>query len=299
MTTTNKKIKSVKANFQANGIGKRKNLSCSLYQGDCLEKLKLLPEKSVDLVVMDPPYIFDEGSGGGSFGKRKYLKEIEPLGDGFNFQVLNELERISKKINFYIFCNKNLLTKLVGHYANRDDVSLDYLFWHKTNPIPACNNRYLADVEYVVFVRGKGVKVFGDYHSKSKVYTSPTNTKDKKLYKHPTIKPIPLLERYIQNSTEKEAVVLDCFSGSSSTGVAALNTGRSYIGIELDPTYYEIGKARIEETISKITPSTKSKPKNKNKRKNEPKKSKSGGSKTPPQVIETAIFGILLNTEFI
>lgn len=311
MATTNKKNKLVNADFQANGIGKNKNLSCSLYQGDCLEKLKHIPDKSVDLVVMDPPYLFDKGGGGGCFGSknRKYLNEIEPLGDGFDFQVLNELERVLKKINLYIFCNKNLFTKLVAHYAAKD-VVLDYLFWHKTNPTPACNNRYLSDVEYVLFVREKSVKVFGDYHSKSKVYTSTTNKKDKKLYgNHPTIKPIPLLEKYIKNSTEEGATVLDCFSGTSSTGVAALNTGRSFIGIELAPEYFQVGQKRIEETVSLLTPSTeKTKNLNKANKKTAPKKQQKSDrkkaqrkpqkTKTPPQVIDAKLMGVLLNTGF-
>ena len=64
---------------------------------------------------------------------------------------------------------------------------------------------------------------------------------------HPTEKPIDLLEQFINNSTEKNAVVFDGFMGSGSTGVACINTNRDFIGIELDENYFNIAKKRIEE----------------------------------------------------
>ena len=65
-------------------------------------------------------------------------------------------------------------------------------------------------------------------------------------------KPVPLLERLIRVSSNPGAVVLDCFMGSGSTGVACLNTGRDFIGIEIDPDYFNIAKERIESEQAKI-----------------------------------------------
>jgi site-specific DNA-methyltransferase (adenine-specific) len=62
---------------------------------------------------------------------------------------------------------------------------------------------------------------------------------------HPTQKPIDILERIIKTSSNPGDIVLDCFMGSGSTGVACVNTGRSFIGIELDPNYYSIAEERI------------------------------------------------------
>lgn len=227
-------------------LGKTKNLNCSLYHGDCLDRLKSLPSKSIDLAIIDPPYLFNKGDGGGAFGakNRKHLRDIAPLGDGFDFSVLDELERVLKNTNLYIFCNQKLLTELIVHYQAKD-VSLNILCWHKSNPMPACGNKYLDDVEYVLFVRGNGVKIYGNYHTKSKVYKSSTNKKDKDLYGHPTPKPVPLLENYIQNSSQLGDTVIDCFMGSGSTGVASLNVGRHFIGVELDPAYFQTAKKRI------------------------------------------------------
>lgn len=231
--------------FHGKRLGKNKNLTCDLYQGDCLDKLKLIPSQSVDLVIIDPPYLLNTKGGGGEFATRQFIRDIAPLGDGFNFQVLNELERIQKKTNLYIFCNTNLLLPLIAHYQSRNDLSLNILCWQKSNPIPQCGNKYLDDIEYVLFVRKKSVKVYGTYHTKSKVYKSPTNKKDKALYNHPTPKPVPLLENYIQNSSLPGQTVLDCFMGSCSSGEAALNQGRHFIGIELNAKYFKTAKNRI------------------------------------------------------
>lgn len=264
-----KKLNNNASVFRRAKLGKKKNLKCDLYQGDCLEWLKKLPDKSVDLIIIDPPYIFNNGGGGGAFGNRDYYKEIEPLGSGFDFQVFSDFERLQEEINLYIFCNKNLLTDLVVYFkTHKPDLLTDILIWHKTNPIPSCHNKYLSNVEYVLFIHGKGVKIYGDYHSKSKVYSSPTLKKDKQLYKHPTTKPVPLLENYIRNSSKPGETVLDCFAGSSSVGEASLRTGRHYIGIELNPKHFKTSKQRLKSTHAELTKSVakKSNTKSKNKK---------------------------------
>ena len=73
------------------------------------------------------------------------------------------------------------------------------------------------------------------------------NLADKKLYKHPTCKPVSILENLIINSSHENDIILDPFMGSGSTGIACLNTNRKFIGIELNKNYFEIAKKRIEE----------------------------------------------------
>ena len=86
-----------------------------------------------------------------------------------------------------------------------------------------------------------------NYNDGSTLYQAPINSKDKKKYNHPTIKPIDILERLIRNSSKKNQVILDPFMGSGSTGVACKNLNRDFIGIELDEKYFEIAKERINE----------------------------------------------------
>ena len=219
-----------------------------LYKGDCLEVMKSIPDKSIDLVIIDPPYEIKTMKGGWTIGKRKYEDEVSVMIDGFSEEILNLLCTKMKKINIYIYCSKLQLPKLLNYFINKK-CNYEILTYHKTNPTPLCGNTYLPDTEYGVFAREKGVKIYGEYKTKFKYYTDKVNKKDKKLYKHPTCKPIPFLQNHIINSSNEDDIILDCFMGSGSTGVAALNTNRKFIGIELDENYFEIAKERIEESL--------------------------------------------------
>ena len=118
------------------------------------------------------------------------------------------------------------------------------------NPSPLTNNNYLPDTEYVVFAREKGVRLNGNYHTKRKYYISGTNQTDKKKYKHPTIKPLPFIENHIINSSNEGDLILDCFAGSGTTLVGAINQNRNFIGFEINKEYYKIAQARINEVIN-------------------------------------------------
>lgn len=216
--------------------------------GDCLELLKDIPDKSIDLVVIDPPYEFAQHGGGGAFGsrKREYHNELEAdtLTKGFDTAVLDELVRVMRKVNIYIWCNKEQIKQYLEYF---EGCNMDLLTWHKTNPVPTCNNKYLSDTEYLLFFREKGVKVYGSYQTKRKFYVTQTNKKDKDKYKHPTVKPVEIMENIITNSSQEGETVLDCFMGSGTTGVACVNTNRRFIGMEKEEKYFEIAKQRIEE----------------------------------------------------
>ena len=216
--------------------------------GDCLELMKDIPNKSVDLVTIDPPYEFAQHGGGGAFGsrKREYHNELEAdtLTKGFDTAVLDELVRVMRKVNIYIWCNKEQIKQYLDYF---EGFNMDLLTWHKTNPVPTCNNKYLSDTEYLLFFREKGVKVYGSYQTKRKFYVTQTNKKDKDKYKHPTVKPVEIMENIITNSSQEGETVLDCFMGSGTTSVACVNTNRRFIGMEKEEKYFEIAKQRIED----------------------------------------------------
>ena len=180
-----------------------------IYNMDCMEGLKLLDDKSIDLVVIDPPYKLDLNKVKNTTTFNNYANDLLGLKDGFDLKVT----------------------------------------WHKQNPSPLTNNIYLPDTEYIVFAREKGVKLYGNYHTKHKYYISGTNQVDKKKYGHPTIKPIPFIEHHIENSSKEGDIVLDCFAGSGTTLVGAINKGRRFIGFEINEEYYKIAKSRIAEAI--------------------------------------------------
>ena len=200
-----------------------------IYLGDAYELIKQVPDKSVDLIVTDPPYEIIGGGGGGCFGtdQRDYHSEYKTLATdehkreglriiantrrqgqnlgcvcaGFDYSLLNELDRVMKKINIYIWCNKNQISSLMKHYEDKG-CNVDLLVWHKTNPIPTCNNKYLSDLEYWVFAREQGVGLGGTYETKSKLFESACNKEDKDNFGHPTIKPLSIIETLIKNSAQ-------------------------------------------------------------------------------------------------
>lgn len=250
----------------------------NIYHGDCYELIKQIPDKSIDLIITDPPYEIDSSGGGGSFGSkhRDYHKEytslstkdfkreslridhnfqqlrehIKNIACGFDYSLLDELDRVMKHIYIYIFCNKNQISTLMKHYEDKG-CNVDLLVWCKTNPIPTANNKYLSDLEYCVFAREKGQKLYGTYETKSKYFISSANVDDKKKYHHPTIKPISLIKRLIINSTQENDIVLDCFAGSGTTLKACQELNRQYIGFEVNEKYYKIAKDRLNNIDQK------------------------------------------------
>lgn len=223
-----------------------------IYNEDCMIGLKRIPNESIDLVIIDPPYEIVAGGDGGAFGvdKRDYHKAVKALSDGISNDVLDELVRVMKKINIYIWCNKNQLRQYINYFEGLG-CTTDLLTWHKTNPIPTCNNKYLSDTEYLLFFRKDGVPMYGSYATKKKYYVTPTNKSDKDKYGHPTIKPLDIIENIIVNSSKEDDIVLDCFLGSGTTAVAAVNTKRHYIGFELDESYFDIACQRLDEAEGK------------------------------------------------
>ena len=229
-------------------IGMSERMLDTIQNMDCVEGMKQIPDRTVDLVVMDPPYEFKDTHGGGSFGtaNRTYHAELNPLSKGITAEVLDMLCNKMKAINIYVWCNKRQLRQYIDYFDDRG-CNIDLLTWHKTNPVPTCSNKYLSDTEYCVFARESGVKVYGTYETKRKFYVSSLNTDDKERYNHPTIKPLGIIKNLIINSSRGGDLVLDPFIGSGTTAVACKLTGRHFIGYEIDPQYCDVACKRVKE----------------------------------------------------
>lgn len=220
-----------------------------IYNMDCMEGVKLLEDNSIDLVVMDPPYLLNLAKVKKTSTFNNYANELIGLKDGFDLRVLDLLIQKMKKINIYIYCSKRQIKELLEYFQKRG-CNYEILTWHKQNPSPLINNNYLPDTEYVLYFREKGVKLYGNYHTKRKFYISGVNQVDKKRYKHPTIKPLPFIENHIINSSKEGDLILDCYCGSGTTLVGAIKNKRNFIGFEIDKNYYEIAKQRVEEALA-------------------------------------------------
>ena len=221
--------------------------------GDCLHLLKQLPDKSIDLVVTDPPYLIENTKAG---GKSNLAKSIQGMNDeiknsnltnGFDICILDEIVRVMKNINLYVWCNHKQIPMYIDYFVNKLNCAFDILIWNKTNAMPLFNNKYLTDKEYCLYFRKNAKCNPKCYNDAKTVFYQPINSKDKKLYNHPTIKPLNIIETIINNSSQEGDIVLDPFLGSGTTAVACVNTGRHYIGFELDPQYYDIACKRLDE----------------------------------------------------
>jgi len=228
-----------------------------LINGDCLEIMKTIEDKSIDLIVTDPPYpTTARGSAGNSGGMLQ--KEINKRGKVFTHnniditQYASECYRVLKDgSHFYIMTNHVNLINMLNACTSVGFHFIKSLIWNKGNKI--MGQYYMSQFEYILFFRkGKGVKI--NNCGTSDILNVPNKkTKDKNGKNlHDTEKPVELMQILIENSSKENDIVLDPFCGVCSTGIACINTNRNFIGIELDENYFNIAKKRIEEVQNDI-----------------------------------------------
>lgn len=222
-----------------------------IYLGDARELIKQVPDKSVDLIVTDPPYDMRSSplSMGGLLknrakGSYDEIKEMN-IYKGFDLSILDEFDRVMRKINIYLWCNKEQVYDYLTHYVKEKGCNFELLVWAKNNPPPFFNGHYLKDKEYCLYFWEKGVKPKIAYERGKTVYVTNTNVYDKDRFMHPTIKPIEIIENLIRNSTGG-GVVLDPFAGSGTTCLACKHLGIEYIGFEINPKYHKIACDRLQ-----------------------------------------------------
>lgn len=233
----------------------------SLLLGDCFDRLKELPDNSIDLILTDPPYNLAQYSTGNM--KFDWRSEVNNDVAKWDEKTLNpsdllfELKRVIKPTgNIFIFCSYNLL----GEYHKIFDPQFDtfqFMVWHKTNPIPNIRkSSFLNSCELIVCCWNKGhtwnFSKQNEMHNfiESPICMGKERVKDengKRL--HPTQKPVKILKKIIEIASNPNDIVLDCFNGVASTGVAALELRRRYIGIEIDETYYNASLDRLNSKL--------------------------------------------------
>ena len=215
-------------------------------QGDCLEMLKTIPDGSIDLVLTDPPYNIARDNNFHTMGRAGIdFGEWDKGADLFSYMV--EVRRVLNKNGSFIVFNawKNLGD--IARYAeNLGLVTKDMIRLEKSNPMPRNRDRrYITDYECAIWFTMPNAKwVFNRQDDK---YQRPkfVHSIDKGL--HPTQKSLALMTDLVKIHSNKGDIILDPFMGSGTTGVAAKQLDRNFIGIELDETYFNIAKNRIEE----------------------------------------------------
>lgn len=216
----------------------------TLWHGDCLELMKNIPDGSVDLVLTDPPYGMAFKS---NYRKEKYNEIKNDKSLEWLEKYVGECFRILKyNTAVYFFCSWHNVDVFKQAIEKKFKIK-NILIWEKNNTsMGDLKGSYAPKYEMIIFAH-KGRKLLNGFRYADIIKANRTGNK-----LHPTEKPVDLLELFIKNSSDENAVVFDGFMGSGSTGVACVNTNRRFIGIELDEGYFNIAKKRIEEAIQGV-----------------------------------------------
>lgn len=221
------------------------DLENKIINADCMDILKQLPDKCVDLVLTDPPYKQEFHGRGMSKDRPNYMK-IKEYGSSKDFNYCEFFELVLQKmknINFFTFCDKETKYDFIT-FAKQNGFGYHEVVFCKTSPTPFTNNQWLPDVEFGLHIF-KDLEVMGDYSTKRSFFVMP-NFKEQGI-DHPTPKRTDIVGRILQNISKPNDLILDCFSGSGTTAIACHRLGRRFICIEKDEFYYQSSVKRLED----------------------------------------------------
>ena len=244
-----------------------------IWHGDCLELMKDIPDGSVDAVICDPPYF--------NVSKAEYdyiFKDKESYKKWMIEWSLIAFDKLKEGGAFYCFGgigpkNGFVFWNYVEELSNYQTF-LSYINWKRFKPkgYKGKHNNWgdcREDIAY--FCKGKGPKIFTKQYLREAGLSSASKKRFEqtgvglacgniwidipeaqldggmnRTLKHPDMKPILLMERIISASTSENDIVLDCFAGSGTTGLAAKNLNRQFIGVEKEKEYYDICVERLK-----------------------------------------------------
>lgn len=244
----------------------------TLIQGDCVETLSKF-KFGFDMVFADPPYFL---SGGGiscqngrvvCVDKGEWDKPLTPDEmDAFNLRWLTAVrDHMKENATIWISGTHHNIFSVQQQLLKLGFKILNVITWAKTNPPPNISCRYFTySTEFIIWARKSPkvphyfnyelMKLLNNNKQMTDVWRLPAIARwEKSCGKHPTQKPLSVLARLIQASTQPGAWILDPFSGSATTGIAANLLGRRYLGLEIEEQFLAMSRARREEIESLAT----------------------------------------------
>lgn len=251
----------------------------SLYLDDCIKRMNRLPEKSVDMIFADPPYYLSNGGITVKSGQMVSVNKADWDASAgvaadykFHEKWLKAAKRLLKPDGTLWVSGTYHSIYLCGHALQKLEYKiLNDITWFKPNGAPNISCRYFTASHETLLWAAPSTKTKHTFNYEAMKYNKweedvfkkedkqmrsvwciPTpGPSEKKHGKHPTQKPLALLERIILASSNQGDTILDPFNGSGTTGVAALKHGRRYIGIDNEEDYLKVTIDRFEDILSK------------------------------------------------
>lgn len=216
----------------------------TIYNCDCLVGMKDIPDESIDLIVTDPPYLMNYKSVYRKDKNHKFCKAIpgDDNPDLIHNYILECFRVLKPNTAMYMFCNANHVDVFKTELESAGFTVKNMIIWVKNNHTAGdLVAQYGKKYEIIFYVNKGRCPIRGeritDVWEFSRIYY--------KKQLHQNQKPVALIRRCIEKSSDYGALILDGFIGSATTVIACLETGRHYIGYEIDPEYYKIAQNRI------------------------------------------------------
>ena len=249
-----------------------KDTNYTLFKADSIGLMGSTPSKSIDMIFADPPYFLSNGGftchagkmvsvNKGAWDKSKGIEETHK----FNLEWLEKCQNIlTENGTIWVSGTSHVIFSVGFAMQQLGFKILNDIAWDKVNPPPNLSCRYFThSTETVIWAaKNKKSKHYFNYNlmksmnnnkQMKSIWPIMAPRREEKVFgKHPTQKPMELLERIVLASTRKDDIVLDPFSGSGTTGLAAYKYGRKYIGIELEQEYLQRSVDRFK-ALEKIT----------------------------------------------
>lgn len=232
----------------------------SILNADSRDHIKQIEDHSVDLILTDPPYNLNPYSTGNiNLSWRSDINNDLAEWDSVSFnpaEWVDEFVRVLKPTgNIFAFASYNLLGKWHEVFDPVFD-TFQFMVWHKTNPTPKIYKAgFLNSCELIVCLWNKGHSWnFKNQKEMHNFIESPICMGGERLTnpKHPTQKPLKVLRHIIEIASNEGDLVYDPFMGVGSTGVASLELGRRFIGVEIDEEYFKATERRLESVQVKL-----------------------------------------------
>ena len=215
-----------------------------VYNEDCIQGLKRIPDKSVDLILTDPPYGIDYQS-----AWRIDTERFDKIEGDQEIQIdfIKEAYRLLKDDSaMYVFTRWDVYPEWFKAIQEQGFRVKNIIVWDRViHGLGDLNGSYAPQHDFIIFAV-KGKPTFKNGRPKDVIRATRPNV-DKMV--HPTEKPIKVIRQLIENSTNKNDIVLDCFMGSGTTALACKQLNRRWVGFEISPEYCKIIEKRLSQKI--------------------------------------------------